>query len=359
MFNKKENRNIAAILFAVLLFSMYGPNKNMEIVPVSGEIKETDEIELGPVEEKIEKYTVHIEDEGKLFFNCNGYGYRYGPSIIKYEDGSMDAWFSSPGNNSTQWDWITYSHSDDGLNWSKEKVVLKPTRGSSDQCSVCDPGVIYFNGYYYLGYTSTSYYEGNGTNNMAFVARSTSPDGPYEKWNGSSWGGNPEPIIEYNGDIDGWGIGEPSFVIKENELYIYYTYYDLNGGAVILAKADLSENWPSTIEEIDVVCERITHDSMDVVYADDLEVFLGFSIMFRMTDKSKVVMLMSKDGEVFQEVDTTKGKMEPFAHNLGISKSPQGHIDTSERLVIGYGFGEKWGVWSARIQEVKIDYFLE
>ena len=33
---------------------------------------------------------------------------------------------------------------------TKEKIVLKPTPGSKDQCSVCDPGVIYFNDYYYL-----------------------------------------------------------------------------------------------------------------------------------------------------------------------------------------------------------------
>ena len=135
--------------------------------------------------------TIDTADEGKVIFRSSEGYYRYGPSIIEYEDGSYDAWFSAPGNSSTQWDWITYRHSDDGENWSKEKTVLKPTAGSADQCSVCDPGVVFFDGYYYLAYTSTDDYRHKGTNNSAFVARSKKPQGPYEKWNGKGWGGKP------------------------------------------------------------------------------------------------------------------------------------------------------------------------
>ena len=114
----------------------------------------------------------------------DGSGYRYGPSIMYYADGSCDAWFSTPGWNG-EWDWITYKHSEDGVNFTDEKVVLMPTPDSMDKYSCCDPGVIYFGGYYYLGYTSTLDHKGYANN--VFVARSRTPDGPFEKWNGSGY----------------------------------------------------------------------------------------------------------------------------------------------------------------------------
>ena len=93
----------------------------------------------------MEFYDLEAVDEGQVIYHTRGgTGYRYGPSIIEYEDGSMDAWFSSPGNNSTEWDWITWRHCDEEGNWLEEQTVLKPTPGSPDQCSVCDPAVIRF-----------------------------------------------------------------------------------------------------------------------------------------------------------------------------------------------------------------------
>ena len=68
--------------------------------------------------------TFELKDEGYDIFVPVGNGYRYGPSIMYYEDGTMDAWFASNGNQS-EWDWITYKHSDDGINWSKDKILIK------------------------------------------------------------------------------------------------------------------------------------------------------------------------------------------------------------------------------------------
>lgn len=130
------------------------------------------------------------------------FAYRYGPTIITNEDGSMDVWFSCTGSNeSEELDYFTHKHSEDGgKTWGEEKIVLSPTGLSKDRLSVCDPAAIYFNGYYYLGYTSTL--DKGGYANHGFVARSKNPDGPYEKWNDNGWGGSPEPIITYNGRGD-------------------------------------------------------------------------------------------------------------------------------------------------------------
>ena len=126
-----------------------------------------------------------LTDEGvdiyQLPGNGNG-GWRYGPSYIYYGDGRVDAYFAS-GGDSGEWDRITYrSSTDDGKTWSAEKIVVYPTPGSMDGNSCCDPGAVYFNGYYYIGYTSTLN-DGGYCNNI-FVARSKNPDGPVEKWNG-------------------------------------------------------------------------------------------------------------------------------------------------------------------------------
>lgn len=298
--------------------------------------------------------TIDTADEGDVIFRSSEGYYRYGPSIIEYEDGSYDAWFSAPGNSSTQWDWITYRHSDDGENWSKEKVVLKPTAGSADQCSVCDPGVICFDGYYYLAYTSTDDYRHKGTNNSAFVARAKKPQGPYEKWNGNGWGGNPQPIIEYEDDPRGWGIGEISFVVLEKDIYIYYTYFNTEGGETRLAKAEVGENWPATIEEKDTVIARSNQDSLDFFYADDYKMFMAFTIEDRMSDSSELAVYISGNGQHFERCDSTKKFIEDYAHNLGIAKSPDGHQTTDKEVLIGYAYGKRWGRWNTRFQHITI-----
>ena len=145
------------------------------------------------------------------------YVYRYGPTLIRNADNSIDAFFSSPGIFD-EWDYIFYRHSPDGgKSWTSEKSVLSPTPDSADFFSCCDPGVIRFGGYYYIAYTSTVA-EG-GVDNDVFVARSKNPDGPYEKWNGNGWGGKPAPLIEFTGNPESYGVGEPSMVVLGNTLY--------------------------------------------------------------------------------------------------------------------------------------------
>ena len=338
------------ILTMVMVISICACQKQEEPIP---EDIPSDPIPVEPEPEQ-ERISVKAVDEGEIvFYSHEGY-YRYGPSIMEYEDGSYDVWFSAPGNSSTQWDWITYRHSDDGVNWSEEQTVLKPTPGSKDQCSVCDPAVIRFGGYYYLAYTGTWDYEREGMNNSLFVARSEYPDGPFEKWNGEGWGGDPEPIIEYTGDPEGWGIGEPSFVIRGDDLSIYYSYIDLNWNDIRLYKADLSEDWPLTLRYKTRVLSRVSIDSLDVVYDEKLDTFLGFSINYRMSEVSKLAMFMSGSGKEFDLIDTTDEYIESFAHNMGIAKSPEGHINSDNEILIGYAYGEDWGRWNTRFQKIKI-----
>ena len=302
--------------------------------------------------------TVRTIDDGNNIYVPDGYGYHYGPSIIINDDESIDAWFASPGDYG-QWDWIRYRHYD-GNKWSETKVVLRPNSNGEDHYSVCDPGVIYFDGYYYLAYTSTQ--NSDGYENNIYVARSQNPDGPYEKWNGNGWGENPVPIVEYQGKENYWGAGEGSFAIKDDKLYCYYTYISEDGDQTRVAVADLCDNWPNTMEYKGVCYNRKDgQDSCDVVYLEPFDIFAAFSISNRFSEYSGIAVYESEDGISFKQTDVVRGGISQFAHNMGISKRKDGHINSNDNLFVGYAYGtstKSWGKWSTRFQGIKL-YFYE
>lgn len=287
------------------------------------------------------------------------YGYRYGPSMMLYSDGSIDAWFASPGCAGL-WDYFTYKHSDDGgKTWSEDKVVLQPTPDSMDYPSVCDPGVIYFGGYYYIGYTSTVFSGGVGNN--LFVARSKNPDGPFEKWNGSGWGGLPAPIIYYTDDCSSFGAGEPSFVELDGKLYIYYTWTTPNAQTTRVAIADsTNENWPETIQYMGIAMERDTKhntDSPDVKYVDNYGKFIAITVVDRMELPSAIQFWESNDGLTFYKTNKLNSHVICCAHNAGLLGRPNGHINVNDPLYLAYAYGgtdNAWGKWNTRFQPFTI-----
>ncbi len=293
------------------------------------------------------------------------WGYRYAPSIIYYPDGSVDAWFATPGMKN-EWDWFTYKHSTDGgKTWSKEKIVLQPTPDSMDHYSVCDPGVIYFGGYYYIGYTSTIVSTNGGINNNVFVARSKNPDGPYEKWNGNGWGGDPQPIVYYNESDDNWGAGEPSFVELNGTLYIYYTWICDVGEFKYVATADATNpNWPATMDfKGRAFSNPGGNDQFDVVYVEDAGLFLGVQTSQRFTAASGIQIWESKDGIHFIKGEFFTKNIAKYCHNMGISKRSNGHIQLKDNLFIGYAFAgggddSYWGKWATRFAFIDLSTYV-
>ncbi len=281
-------------------------------------------------------------------------GYRYGPSMIVNADGSIDMWLAGGGSGTEQWDWITYVHSEDGVKWSEEKCVLQPTPNALDHYSCCDPGVIYLNGYYYLGYTSTL--NENQCDNNLYVARSENPDGPFEKWNGSGWGGNePKPIVFFAEDQALWGIGEVSFVELEGTLYMYYTVNGSDGHTTCVSTADAQdENWPLTMEYQGVAIGKGTNDAIDVKYMDEYGKFIAVASEERLSEDSYLMFYESNDGITFTPTDAVKENVYYFCHNPGISGSGNGHITSDMKTYTAYAYGKGWGVWNTRIQEIEI-----
>ena len=259
------------------------------------------------------------------------------------------------------WDKATYQRSTDGgKTWSKEETALLPTQGAQDQLSVCDPGLYKWNGYYYCGYTSTI--DTRGTDNDLYIARSTSPTGPWEKWNGTGWGGQPKPIIVYTGDNSKWGIGEPSMVVKDGTLYLYYTY-DEGTPTTRLATVDVNdENWPAHLQKQGTVINKRLYtasDHCDVKYCDAIGKFIAVHTSNRMTQNGYINVWISDDGKNFTRLGKLEGTTGVGLHNCGISGDEIGHIDLQKPQFIAYAYGiDSWGVWNTHLQPLKFNETL-
>lgn len=286
---------------------------------------------------------------------AQGGGYHYGPSMILNTDGSLDVWCASDGPGDVS-DFVSYSRLyDGGKSRSVDKIVLKPTGGGWDSLSTCDPGVIKFGDYYYIGYTTTL--DDRGVDNDICVARSKSPDGPFiEKWTGSGWGSEPAPLIEYTDNPDYWGAGEPSFVLMGDKLYIFYSW-NTSGATTHLAVADATdENWPATLEyKGEVIPAKNDGDSADVKYHDEYGRFIAVFTEKRFSPNSYIAVWESFDGLDFRPCDIIKANTAQNLHNCGISGRADGHIGKGDPVYLGYSYGVWGGIgWPTRLHELKL-----
>lgn len=297
------------------------------------------------------------------------YSYRYGPSIIVNEDGSIDSYYAGLGSQGSgslhfgggykEWDHITYTHITPEGEILPEKTVLQPTPDSYDFLSCCDPGAVYFNGYYYIGYTSTIHR--TGLCNNVFVARSKNPDGPYEKWNGSGWGGDASPIMMYDGSNLLWGEGEPAFVELDGTLYIYYTLKGQHGFKTMVATADSTdENWPLTLVKRGAALEQGNAQSgADFKYVESQRKFVGIAVENSFQENSCIRIFESLDGITYTETQKIYENVYKYAHNIGISGDKYGHIKDQDNVYIAYAYAdapqsENWGQWATYMMEVDI-----
>ncbi len=321
-------------------------------------------------------FRLQIPDTGRDIYMpriSQDWGYRYGPTIMCHEGGLCEAWFASPGD-AFEADWFTYRRSvDGGRTWTEERVVMSPVPDSMDWFSVCDPAVVKYGDYYYIGYTSTVFANGGGVCNNGFVARSKSPTGPFERWCGNGWGetrissdgttchwlGKPAPVIYFDENWRNWGAGEFSFVIKDETIYIYYTWTskDLYGNPIHetrVATADITrEDWPATVADRGVAMKRPggRNDSYDMVYCEDLGKFIALSTDMRFTEDSYLAVCESEDGLSYTRVGQVKLNTGWMLHNCGISGDEHHHIKSGDTLLLAYAYGNKWGCWGTRLHD--------
>ena len=110
--------------------------------------------------------------------------------------------------------------------------------------------------YFYVAYTSTI--NSAGTDNNVFVARSTSPSGPFAKWDGSGWTGSPRPIVTYTGTASYYGYGEPSLVLMGGKkLYVYCSDDEAEQYTNVAVVDDATvDEWPTYLDPVTLTTAR-------------------------------------------------------------------------------------------------------
>ncbi len=287
-----------------------------------------------------------------------GGSYHYGPSILIDTDQSIHMWTCSPGTGGA-WDYVRYHHSaDGGHTWTPDVVALQPTAGSADAYSTCDPGAVKVGPYFYVGYTSTT--NSAGTDNDVFVARSTSPSGPFDKWNGAGWGGNPTAILAYTGVATDYGYGEPSLVLVGTKLYVYYSDDEATQFTNVATVDDATvDDWPLHLVDHGhaITRDHAAQDSADVKYVDALGRFLAVTTVDRFTPNASVEVFQSADGLTFAPAPYLGARAQLGAHNIGVSGDLTGHLDVGASNFVAYAYqpaGNTWGDWPTFLDPVTL-----
>jgi hypothetical protein len=268
-------------------------------------------------------------------------------------------------NRGTYWDQISYQHSTNGgKQWSEEEMVLQPTEYSRNAISCCDPGVAKWGEYYYIGYSSCD--DESGTECDVYVCRSKNCDGPWEKWNGEGWGGNPQPVIEYSPGVVSssscFGAGEPCFVVLDDIVYLYYSWNEGTGTkttTTCVSTADAGDlNWPENLVYRGVAVNKSdipAADHCDIKYDENSKKFLAIHTASRMTENGYIVLWESDDGITFKKVEELHDNLMPYLHNCGWSGDEKGHIREGVQQYLSYAYGETWGQWNTRWVPIEIN----
>lgn len=317
-------------------------------------------------------YIKNKVDESDSIFRCAnegwdiypGGGYRYGPSMIINEDGTIDAWLASNSGVGGEVDWGKYRRSyDHGITWTTDTGAVRPTSAAEDWNWSCDPGVIKIGKYYYAAYTTILWHD--GLDNNLFIARSETPQGAFvEKWTGSGWGyGDPKPVVTYDGPKASWGCGEGSMVVVGDTIYLYVSWNDSSGDYTKVFTGDAtSENWPGTLKYRGITYKHAgAEDSADVKYVDAYGCFISVATASRFSADCYVHIMTSFDGIYFRQESvlkhTTKSSMiQTRIHNMGITGDVLGHIDIfNTQHYIGYAHqpdGFDWANWPTRLTPI-------
>ena len=305
----------------------------------------------------------------------NGYPYAYAPSIIK-KDGKYHVFYcSTPVNHLESWDTIRYISSTDGRNWSTPvtKVITVPT--SEGKTSGCDPSLVYYQGYYYLYYSSVwkSKPEFQVGTTIVSVARSQQIDGTYLTYTDrGTWEERPgdakkiiTPIDPYQEGAGSYGAGQQSVIEKDGKLIMFHT--DEPPGsqppdAVRIYKRESTNpvDWTGP-----AVMTNISAHSPDIKYDPVTDQFiLAMVFPFHSVDSS-LMFVYSKDGITWHTSGSTPyldfnwpvttplipaSSFPNFTHNVGMSSDDKGHLLPGPVLI---GFGapydlnpqDTWSLW--------------
>lgn len=300
----------------------------------------------------------------------NGYTYGYAPSIIKH-NGIYHTFYCSSPESRAGIDAIRYVFSQDGLNWSPPKVVLKAKpridakTARATNRAACDPSLVYYQDYYYLFYsnqhqTGSELGDRTGTQTTISVARTRKIAGSYLTYTErGTWEENPAdvkmiilPQVKRSGNRHNYGAGQQTVVVKNGQLYMWYTDDSLHsneGPRIYFLKSNDPVNWNGTPVQTNLARTA----SVDIKYDARRGRFVLVQILRSHQARPSLATAYSTDGNNWTGFRTLAldRKFPAFAHNVGMSSDRLGHLIDGENPIIGFGAPydlstkDRWGVW--------------
>lgn len=254
--------------------------------------------------------------------------------------------------------YFTASSCDVGAEWSAQPddPTVAPTSEKADKYYAKNGSVIKVGNYYYMAYQGSETYNEN-TDNYIFVARAEAKDSTnWEKWNGADWGGDPAPAfnVEFSEPELYFGAGEPSLVVKDGTIYLYYTYCTTADGSLntYLMTADANdENWPASLSDKGQVMDRSAFattamDGASVVYAEEVNSFIAIHSVNNNEVNSYFAIWQSTDGiSGWAHIGTIYSNTRVRAKYPRFLVNEENHIQASTPHVILYQFGELQANW--------------
>jgi len=277
--------------------------------------------------------------------------YAYAPSIV-LQNNVYHVFFCSGGNISPAWDYIRYVNSTDGgKSWSSPVDMLHATASNGMDLAACDPSVVFFQGFYYLFYGSAITNAQGVFQNVIQVSRSTSITGPYLTYTQrGTWDDTPtdpqviiKPMQIRTGQPSGYGAGQPSLVVLNGKLFMWYTddsltatqNGDFGGFRLYMLQSTDPVTWtPNPNQQTDIVGQ----DSPDIKYDPVNKQFVARWVFNMFTSDASLVHAFSTDGLHWSAPKTVIGSsmFPPFTNNAGTTADENGSLLPGQTIV---GFG--------------------
>ncbi len=298
------------------------------------------------------------ESQDGLFFPMvdslnDGFFYAYAPSII-VKDNTYHVFFCSKGwLNYPSWDAIRYTTSEDGKAWSQPKVMLQATAANGKDMAACDPSVVFYQGIYYLYYSSAVTSAPRTFQTVIQVARSTNLDGPYLTYTQRrTWENTPKdprvliyPLQMHSSQPAGYGAGQQSVIVQNGKLLMWYTDDSIFTAGQPQVKTYMLESadpvtWSPAASR---ATNLIGQASMDVKYDATQGQFMMIRVENEFTSSSCLARSYSSDGMNWADPQTVIPSPEfpPYTHDGGIAGDETGNLVPSHPLV---GFGVPWNL---------------
>jgi hypothetical protein len=290
-----------------------------------------------------------------------GFSYAYAPSIV-VKDGTYHLFFCSMAVLAPTWDAIRYTTSTDGRTWSAPQIMVLPSFANGADMAACDPSLVFYQGFYYLFYSSAVTTAPEVFQTVIRVARSVNIDGPYLTYTDrGTWEVTPPdphviiyPMQMHSLSPPGYGAGQQSVIVRDGKLMMWYTddsvFVD---GQPNLQTFMLESTDPVTwTPGLDHATNLIEQASLDVKYDPSRAEFEMVRVENEFTSSAFLGRSVSKDGITWKPLQNVfpSSKFPPYTHDVGMAGDETGNIATPNTLV-GFGAPYKlanvntWGQW--------------